>query len=69
MARTFRQIIKDPKRTGAELGLVLMEKLRNQIQGDDLVATDKEIASMSKELIPEGKIADLLRSAKQLTFV
>lgn len=53
MARTFRQIIKDPKRTGAELGLVLMEKLRNQIQGDDLVATDKEIASMSKELIPE----------------
>lgn len=53
MSRTLRQIIKDSNRSGSELGLVLMEKLRNQIQGDDLIVTDKEIALMSKELIPE----------------
>lgn len=50
MSRTIRQILKDPNRTGAELGLVLMEKLRNQVTGESSVITDKEILSMMKEL-------------------
>lgn len=50
MSRTIRQILKDTNRSGAELGLVLMEKLRNQVLGEQLCATDKEMILMTKEL-------------------
>lgn len=53
MARTLRQILKDNNRTGAELGLVIMEKLRNQIQGEPLIASDRDIMNMAKKLSPE----------------
>lgn len=50
MSRTFRQILKDSNRTGTELGLVLVEKLKNQVQGGELIVTDKQISQMAKEL-------------------
>ncbi len=57
MARTLRQIIRDPGRTGEELGLVLVEKLRNQVQGKELIATDKQISLMAMELQSQEELA------------
>lgn len=53
MARTLRQILKDNNRTGTELGLIIMEKLRNQIQGEPLIVSDKDLTVMAKKLSPE----------------
>lgn len=55
MARTLRQIIRDPSRTGVELGLVQIEQLRNQILGEKLIVSDKEISLMEKELSQEER--------------
>lgn len=50
MSRTLRQILKDSNRTGAELALILIEKLKNQVQGTELIVSDKELFRLSKEL-------------------
>lgn len=80
MSRTLRQIIRDPGRTGAELGLVLIEQLRNQIQGDKLIVSDKDISLMEKELSPEERgiyslyetihrtVLNIYNFARQTTF-